>query len=167
MRRLTSVSAAILMATLCWYSIVYAGINACELLTREEATAILGQEVQIRAGSPHTMELAAGTIQAFSCWYDAVSSDDSVGLTITLKRDGSYPKTPAEFREMLAGKSKNTEIDVEYITGIGDLAIWGKTFGVGNLNVYLEPYKIAVMTGCTDKHKEAAKTLVKKIISKL
>jgi len=132
-------------------------INACELLTSEDAEAALAEKVEKRPGIPENMEFA-------------ISSNRMVGLNITFRQNARYPKTLKEYIELSKyekGISKKTLEKAISFQGIGDLAVWTESEGVGSLNVYWKDYNILILTGTTEKDLEAAKFSARKVIKKL
>ena len=145
-------------------------INACELLTSEDAEAALAEKVEKRPGIPENMEFASGKIVVSRCFYDAKSSNRMIGLNITFRPNARYPKTLKEYIELSKfekGISKKALEKAISVQGIGDLAVWTKSEGVGGLNVYWKDYNILILTGTTEEDLEAATFLARKVIKKL
>jgi len=145
-------------------------IDACELLTLEDVEAVLAEKVVKRPGFPKNMESASGRIVVSRCFYDAISSNRMVGLNVTFKPNARYPKTLKEYIELSKyekGISKKTLEKAISFQGIGDLAVWTESEGVGSLNVYWKDYNILILTGTTEKDLEAAKFSARKVIKKL
>ena len=145
-------------------------INACELLTSEDAEAALAEKVEKRPGFPKNMEFASGKIIVSRCFYDAISSNRMVGLNVTFKPNARYPKTLNEYIELSKyekGISKKTLEEAISVQGIGDLAVWTESEGVGSLNVYWKDYNILILTGITEEDLAAATFFARKVIIKL
>jgi hypothetical protein len=145
-------------------------INACELLTLEDAETVLAEKVEKRPGFPKNMEFASEKIVVSRCFYDAIFSNRMVGLNITFRPNARYPKTLKEYIELSKyekGVSKKTLEKAISVQGIGDLAVWTKSEGVGGLNVYWKDYNILILTGTTEEDLEAATFLARKVIKKL
>lgn len=151
-------------------SSVQSELDACALLTLEEVQETLGEEVQRRPGQPANMELQGGAIVNSKCYYDIASADGMVGLNITLRPGAEYPKTFAEFIEVSRGEVGADEEALETATaveGVGDLAVWMETFGVGGLTVYAKDYKVLVLVTGTGADLDAAKSLASKVVAKI
>jgi hypothetical protein len=145
-------------------------IDACELLTLEDVEAVLAEKVEKRHGFPKNMEFESGKIVVSRCFYDAISSSRMVGLNITFKPNARYPKTLKEYIELSKfekGISKKVLEKAISVRGIGDLAVWTKSEGVGGLNVYWKDYNILILTGTTEEDLEAATFFARKVIKKL
>lgn len=145
-------------------------LDACALMTQAEVEATLGQEVVMRADQPANMELQGGAIVNSKCYYDIASSDGMAGLNITLRPGAEYPKTFAEFIEVSRGEVGADEEALETATsveGVGDLAVWMETFGVGGLTAYAKDYKVLVLVTGTGADLDAAKSLASKVVAKL
>jgi len=153
-------------------SIAYAKkkINACELLSLEDAEAMLAGKAEKRAGFPKNMEFANGKIINSRCYYDAISSNRMVGLNITFRPNASYPRTLNEYIEVSKsemGSSNEALKKAISVPGIGDFAVWTESWGVGTLNVYWKDYKILILTSDDKQGIESAKALANKVIKKL
>ena len=144
--------------------------DARELLTLEDAEAVLAEKVEKRSGFPKNMEFASGKIVVSRYFYDAISSNRMVGLNITFKQNARFPKTLKEYIQLSKyekGVSKKMLEEAVSVQGIGDLAVWTKSENVGGLNVYWKDYNILISTGTTKEDFAASKFFARKIIKKL
>lgn len=152
-------------------------LDACALLTAEDASGVLGDKVTKNGGFPRNMELQGGKILNSSCQYSAVSSDRTVGLNITYApmNEDRYPKTLSEYRKLSAGgtgKPDDGSGAPIAVQGIGDFAVWSIQYGVGGLTVYWKGYKVIVTMGSytkggSESDREPAETAAKKVLGKL
>lgn len=153
-------------------------LDACALLTADEAAKALGDSVTKSDAFPRNMELQGGKILNSSCQYDAVSSDRVVGLNITFApmNRNRYPKTLDEYIKMSEGDAgppdEGKVVKPVAIPGVGDFAVWQIKYGIGSLLVYSKGYKAIITMGSSSKggsesDLEPAKTLAKGILGKL
>jgi hypothetical protein len=151
-------------------------LDACAVLTAEEAAEVLGDKVTKSDAFPRTTELEGGKKVHSVCSYDAVSSDRSLGLNITYAPmyKGKYPKTLAEFTKSRTGGGPPDETAREpvAVSGVGDFAVWSINYGVGMLVAYSGEYHAIITIGsmsksASDNDMEPAKTAAKKVLGKL
>jgi hypothetical protein len=108
-------------------------IDACTLLTKEEAAAVQGEPFKATKGSRKS---GAG-LTVSQCYFELPTTVNSIVLTVTQKTDGPGGRDPSQsWREIfhkekaLEKKEEGEEKGPQKIEGIGDEAFWsGNRFG--------------------------------------
>lgn len=94
-------------------------LDACALITQEEAAAALGEQV----GLPKQQvlsEATENTAEVSRCSFEAVASAAKT-VSILARRSSFKDSRPSSVRETLAGSG----IEVQDVPGVGDTAFWG------------------------------------------
>jgi hypothetical protein len=150
-----------------------ATLDACTLLTGEEAEAILGKTVKKDSDFPMNIVLQDGKIITSKCSYSAVGFPWWLILNISYQRTASYPNTFEEYiksKETVPGMpSQQIEVLKKNTTvqEIGDFAVWTADVPK-SLTVFWKQYEIEILISFYEEDAlESAKSVSRKVLEKL
>ncbi len=149
--------------------------DLCALLTHEELERILGARPQKSQSS----EIPGGGFMISQCQYEMAAAADSISVSVTRSLAGPQGRDPKDFIEQRIadyekreGEREKGEEDkgLDFVTGLGDKALWMGTMVGGNLYVLKGHLLIRIAVGSTkdpatrkDKTIELARLLVDRL----
>lgn len=155
-----------------------APLNACELVTSEDAQKLLGESVT-KSSDRYPMGRASpdGKTWFSMCGYTGTTSNRIVSITVRHAGAATPPKTSEALFEELARAAAALDEDPEkwkqrlqVVSGVGDVAAWDPE--LGTLTAYYKQYQLVALSGHMTKDSdetdlERSKTMVSQVIAKL
>jgi hypothetical protein len=146
-------------------------IDACTLLTKEEAAAVQGEPFKATKGDRKS---GAG-LTVSQCYFELPTTVNSIVLTVTQKTDGPGGRDPSQswqeiFHREKERKKEGEEAEPQKIEGIGDEAFWTGTRVGGALYVLKGNCYIRISVGGAGDQAqkiEKSKALAESVLKRL